>query len=256
MRYTWYGLLAMCIILLAGSERRVSACLCYTIPPPCVRFWQADAVFSGLVTRISPDPKDYEASGRIGKRTVIFELEQAYRGVTGTEVRLESAISDCESSFEEGKRFFVYAWLDKDTNTLGTNACSGNELLSDASEDLAFVKKLSQGTHDLQISGIVLEDSDTPVKNLAIQVEGNGKEYKVTTNDKGRFELAVAEPGKYVVRMVMPVNWLIVGAWHQVEKITKVAEENGHRILEYTVEVEPAKCVFLDVPILVYKKGS
>jgi hypothetical protein len=64
----------------------------------------------------------------------------------------------------------------------------------------------------------------------------------------------VAEPGKYLVRIILPRNHAVAGGYkHQMEKITRTFEKNGQMTLEYEVELEIGKCVFIDVPIYALK---
>jgi hypothetical protein len=180
---------------------------------------------------------------------VILYLETGFRGVTGNEVKLESEIGDCEFRFEKRQRYFVYASRDKVTNTLRTSACTRTKLLSEAAEDLAFAEKVSRGAGDLVILGRALEDQHIPVKNVGVYVRGNDQEYNASTGEDGSFAVPVPAPGRYQVRVVVPHEYTIVGPRHQIEKIARTSEKDGQITVEYDVEVERAKCAFVDVPL-------
>ena len=252
MKYVGWALSGMLLIALGDSQ--AAACVCYQRQPPCVEYWQADAVFVGLATQISPHYKDFEASSRSGRRTVILSVQQAFRGVTGGDVTLESPVSDCEIEFEEGKQYFVYAYRDKASRTLGTSACSRTMPVSSAVEDLAFVRALSEGVRELLITGVALKDQYYPVPNVRIAVEGTGKSYKAITDDQGRFSVGVIKPGSYNVRITLPSGYMWVGYQGSADNMTGTSERNGRITLDYRVEVSPGKCAFIDVSMFLVKR--
>jgi len=251
VKYLGWALSGMLLIAIGDSQ--AAACVCYERQPPCVDYWQAEAVFVGLATEISPHYKDFEASSQSGRRTVILSVQQAFRGVTGGDVTLESPVSDCEFEFEEGKQYFVYAFRDKANGTLGTSACSRTMPVSSAVEDLAFVRALSKGVRELLISGVALKDRYTPVPTLRIAVKGGGKSYEANTDDQGRFSVIVTQPGSYRVRITLPSGYILIGYQNNADKITRTSERNGRVTLDYRVEVSPGKCVFIDIPLFLVK---
>jgi hypothetical protein len=250
MKSAYVILLTLSCLFLFGVSSDVRACICFERQPPCVDYWQADAVFVGRVLQVSPDYKDYEASNRIGRRTVLIALEQSFRGVAGEQVKLESDVSDCEFRFEAGEPYFVYAYRDKATNTLETSGCSRTTSLAHAKEDLAFLEQLSGGAQEFAILGLVVENSYNPVEGLTIHVQGSHAQYEATTDTEGRFRITLPAAGKYTVRLTLPKSHHVLGPTHQMEMITRYSEKDHVISLEYEVEVSPNKCVFIVIPTL------
>jgi len=246
-------LLALTSLLLFGLSSEVRACICYERQPPCVDYWQADAVFVGRVLQVSPDYKD-DASYRVGRRAVVLALEQAFRGVTGEQVRLESEVSDCEYEFALGERYFVYAYRDKTTGALATSGCSRTTSYARAKDDLAFVEQLSRGAGELLISGMVIKDRYTPVQGLTVLARGEGSRHEAKTDTEGRFRIALPGAGKYTVRIILPKGYYVVGPAHQLNMITRYKEKQHIVSLEYYVEVQPNRCVFIVVPTYAEKR--
>lgn len=255
MRYLKYGLLTVSFILLPCFSRVVQACECLQSPPACAAYRAADAVFAGLVTSVSPENNDYKTIAKNGKRKVTFTLINAYRGVSGKEIEIQSTISSCEYQFRKGEKYFVYASLDTSDNSLGTSGCSRTTRLSSATEDLAFINSLSGGRAGRLISGIVSESTYTPVKNVKVLATGNGKQYQAETDDKGRFNIFVGKSGKYVVRVVLPRNSGVVGLKHQLDQISRMSMNDDQVTVEYDVHVGVGKCAYIDVPIYLFRES-
>jgi hypothetical protein len=140
----------------------VQGCVCFERQPPCADYWRAAAVFRGTVKDISPPFENAQRAISTTTRAVRFSIEQSYRGVEVDEIELIDQISDCEYQFETGKTYFVYAYRNPD-HTLETNGCSRTTEISHASDDLAYVRELSEGKARQFISGIVREDGYTPL---------------------------------------------------------------------------------------------
>ncbi len=107
-------------------------------PPPSARqaLTDAAAVFSGGVVSIkSSNPLSFSASGS----WVEFEVDKAWKGVTGNRVVLNSYQTSVDYTFQEGQSYLVYAHRgDPEGNgsTLSANSCGRTALLADATADL------------------------------------------------------------------------------------------------------------------------
>lgn len=249
MRVLKYGLLTISFILLPYFARPVHACQCLQSRPPCAAYWEADAVFAGLVTNVSPNDEEHKAGNYSGERKVTFSLINAYRGVHGKEVEIQSTMSSCEYEFEKGKRYFVYAYRNASNNKLGTYACSRTTRLSNATEDMAFISSLSGSATGSLILGVISEDNYTPVKKVRVIARGNKNWYETSTDDNGRFRIAVPNSGKYTVHIVLPPSAYVVGLEHQLEQISRSSTDADQTTLEYDINVGAGKCAFIDVPV-------
>src|SRR5262245_16435278 len=124
------------------------ACTCVPALAPCAQFWKVSAVFVGTVRDIQP------VEGSPVTKLVSFDVEQAGRGIAGKRVTVEAAVqtgSNCGYTFQLGERYVVYAR--GSDGRLTTDMCSGTKLVSDAIEDLAFLKEVAGQPRGVRIFG-------------------------------------------------------------------------------------------------------
>ena len=249
-------LIAIALILLPLIADSALACQCLERQPPCADYWQAEAVFVGTVTEISPTFDDFESSLRTKNRRVWFSLEKSYRGVKGNEIILENWINSCEYQFEKGKKYFVYAYRNAEDGSLGTHGCSRTTEASRASEDLAYIQAFSVGKSNQGVSGVIQRDRYTPIKGVKVVASGKGKRFQSISNSEGRFKIVIPEAGKYKVRIFLPRQSSVGGPQPQIEKISNVVTTKKHTIVEYDLEMQSGRCEFLVVPALIEKDGT
>src|SRR5215207_6360931 len=123
------------VLLLLAAARIADACECVRMPP-CQGYWNADAVFTGIVTSVAAS--ENETPGR--SQTTIL-VERAFRGVTGQAVLTQRAVDSCSYRFTVGERYVVYATRNAD-GTLTTSACAGNQPLAEAEEDVEYAERV------------------------------------------------------------------------------------------------------------------
>lgn len=78
-------------------------------------------------------------------REYTFDVDRAWKGVNSSQMTIYSydgSEASCGFEFEKGQSYLVYSYQDKD-NTLQTNLCSGNILVSKATGD---IEQLGSGT--------------------------------------------------------------------------------------------------------------
>lgn len=140
MRYRFITTVSCLLVLLLAAARpgAVSACTC------SAKISQPTAVFVGTV--IGKDsPLIYGVVGAVISNLrgmdyspgIIFDVDDAWRGVTHEEITVRAGTVDsCHMTFERGQRYFVQAQPGPD-GYLQATACSGSLLLSDASAELS-----------------------------------------------------------------------------------------------------------------------
>ena len=202
------------LLLLASLPIAVPAS-CPTIQqgPPCLEFWRTDAVFIGIVTRVERTPNNTQlAVGPYLKSTVYFYVEEAFKGVEGTEIVFD--LDYCGYLFKEGERYLVYAYRNPNNKKLDVRAGSSRtRLLSEAAEDLEYIRglpsaepgsrifgKVSQSTHNLKESRF---DTET-LRNIKIILEGNNQRQEVVSDNEGRYEFKGLPAGTYRIRAELP----------------------------------------------------
>lgn len=69
------------LLLLPCFAARAPACQCRERQPPCSQYAEADAVFVGAVTDVTPVDGDLIATAESSFKRVGFKVERAFRGV-------------------------------------------------------------------------------------------------------------------------------------------------------------------------------
>lgn len=229
------------VFALAGlCSAEALGCDCAANPPPCEAFWHADAVFAGTVVGSRTiNVKDGEFT--FPMRLVRLTVEQPLRGMKSTEVEVRTGMGggDCGYEFRLGQRYLVYAhWQDEQ---LTTSICTRTRLLSEAADDLAFIRAVPSSNANGLIFGTVSKrnfewkkgDSwRKPIADVAVTIEGQNTQYDAVTDEKGGFRVEGVPPGKYLVKVKLPPGLISPGG----------KDESG-RTAENEVEVAAHGCV-------------
>ena len=174
----------------------------------CERFNYSDAIFVGKAIRIEKEQK-----GTFKTETTVFEVKEVFSGekTRSIPVRNKSGFS-CDIEFTVGETYLVFAGGNK-KDGFGTGFCSGNWPIQYADAEVAELRKLFGSKGDGSLLGTVLEEfakrrrdeERAPVKDVRIEITetSSGRKYVTSTNDKGRYQIAVP-PGKYAVAPVVP----------------------------------------------------
>lgn len=199
------------VIVVLLSNLTVNACSCAGNRPPCESYGTAAAVFAGTVIaervneqpkRPKPDEVDWVP------RAVKFSVEQAFSGVTTTEIEVFTGLGggDCGFGFKVGQRYLVYAHQYQ--NKLTTSICSRTRLFSQATEDLAFLGTLSSARPGATIHGAVIREDGRKGEPLSsdilITIEGESQRKEIRPDAEGRYRVSGLPPGKYKVTLQLP----------------------------------------------------
>lgn len=169
-------------------------------PPACSRYWEADAVFTGLAI---DDGLDLE-NATWGNRPARLVVEQVFFGLQEQkEVEIDPGITtECYFRFRKGLRYFIYAKRDA-SGGLRTSACLGSIRLDLAQEDLQFARRVARGGAASFLFGSANANNLGPLGPLAgveILASGQGKQYRTVTDSEGNFKISPVAAGKYEVR--------------------------------------------------------
>jgi hypothetical protein len=236
------------VISLFASD--VSACQCREREPPCAQYGSADVVFVGSVVRFSSPALD-------SPEKIDFSIERAIKGLSGSTVQLVSYRTSCDYPFAKGKTYLEIAYRNNERNELYTHYCTRTTELSNASSDLAFFRLFPEKRQSVQILG-VLADNDKRLRAVRIVASNGDRNYRTTTNKEGWFSLNVARPGKYRVRILLPLYADVVGTETELHQIVRRVRTRTAIIIEYDAVVEPNRCAFVNPPLFIdyleYKK--
>jgi hypothetical protein len=138
--------------------------------------------------------------------------------------------ADCGYGFRLGGQYLVYAYRQKD-GSLYTGICSRTRPLSEAADDLAYIRGLSSTKPGATVFGQVQGRSKTgeqlrAVKGARIIIEGPAKLVEATTDEKGRYRVSDLPPDKYKVRVAPPGSLNV----HPSEREAKVVDRGCAQI--------------------------
>lgn len=109
-----------------SSVARPSVCKCESLTTQ-EKLSQATYAFTGVVFEVGPPKK--------GRRTVLFDVDEIFKGSPKPEVAIVTAVvgTECDLVFEEGKSYLVYAqW---EWGSAVTARCMGTQSIEKAKRD-------------------------------------------------------------------------------------------------------------------------
>lgn len=247
MKLHQYTLVAA-IVLLLGATKESHACQCREPQPPCAEYHDANAVFIGSVVKMVPVSR---AEGEPPLSTQVrFKVDRAFTGVKDPDAELINWGSSCDYSFKEGHVYLVYAFRNPKTGSLSTHVCSRTRELSEAKDDLTYIAKAADGAPEKLIVG-VLGDGQKKLAKVNVTAKGNGKLYRSLSDSRGWFKLTVSDPGRYELRLFLPLDVDVAGTSDLMDKINAVSRTKRHHVVKYVVEVKTVGCTFIDVPLMI-----
>ena len=240
-------LLSLTIFSIVLLAEPVGACTCahYGVPV-CAQFWQTDAVFVGQVTDIQVPKGD---PGSPPTATVHFIVEQPFRGISATQVDVETLHgTSCDMGFKKGERYLVYAHFNGDAKQLFAGPCSGTELLEYADDDLNYIRAVMTQSAGESISGRVGEGRFQGLPQLRVKVTGGGRTWETFTDRDGNFFVSVTGPGVYKVRAEVPFAAFVVREAGGQEVRTNATDTLT--TLDYEVTLEKNHCDYQELQII------
>ena len=202
MRRSFVWFLAVSAVTL--FPRSADACSCMGPQAPCEAAWQVDAVFVAQVVRVE------RSSMRV--RAHLLPLETFLGASDITSVDTGMGGGDCGYAFQPGETYVIYARGDKTSGRYSTGICNRTRPLSQASEDLDYLRSAARTPSNLgTLRGTVLR-TDTnyggtsqrnPYPGIRVVVRGKDVQEERQTDANGRYELLLP-PGEYEVKAEAP----------------------------------------------------
>jgi hypothetical protein len=210
-------------VMLVAVTTDAAACSCEQPGPPCQNAFRVDAVFSGVVRRITAIDEDGTPLAANESRfprayRVDFQILDRFRGIEGNTVTIFTAGNGaaCGYSFAEGQSYLVYASRNLN-NDLVAGICSRTRPIDQASDDLAFLRSISEpGNATARVSGTVHHwqrelatgqpQDFGPVADARVILRGANATYEATTDIRGSYEAGVLA-GQYVITVVPPAGF-------------------------------------------------
>ena len=240
MRHFTKYILFATILFFSITTIDAYACSCAEIRPPCEAYWEASAVFVGVMTgdsSISVKDGQYQFQ----KRSVSFAIEEAFRGIQGAaaEVITGWGGGDCGFGFKRGERYLVYTYTNPQDNKLYASICQRTRALSEAGEDLQYIRELSSVPPGALIYGEVRRyrreanagRQPESMSGIKISIDGGEKQVETMTDLKGQFSVGGLPAGIYKVKISLPQGLMS----RQAEREIKVADR-GCAMVYFGVE--------------------
>lgn len=209
---------ALTIFLLAASIE-ANACWCVDPGTGCEKVGRSDTIFIGRVVAAKVNtPRPVQDGDEVERwfgpdQTVTLQVEENFLGAKFKTIDIVTGASDCDFWFKSGERYLVYASHGAD-GKVHTSKCSGTKTLDKAEEDLAFLRNLPRKGIGARIYGKVLGfgqvNGKYDIQGLAgvpVSISGPGRNYDLTTDDSGEYDLAGIPAGKYRISISVPNNY-------------------------------------------------
>ncbi len=207
------------ILLGASVAPPAIACSCAFSGPPCRAVADATAVFVGKVIGID-NAKVAEGGYEFYGRRVRFEIVEAFTGVSGSNAEVYTGYGggDCGYGFRSGRTYLVYAYREAKSSRLTTGICSRTRPLSEAEEDLTYLRTRNDPARGSGIEGYAFRlkrdrngntEWDSYAEGITLVVERGEKSWELKTGNHGKFALWQLAPGTYRVRGNDPKGYIV-----------------------------------------------
>jgi hypothetical protein len=205
------------VALLLLVPRMAEACACLASGPACEAVWQADAVFDGTVTTVTPSKGSREVAGRpvvVDEKKVRLTVSQSWRGSAAgsVEVVTSASAAECGVDFTPGTRYLVFAHR-RPGGQLATSMCSLTAPFDGRGETADYLASLSKPAAGGRLFGTVRlvqrVGSTTRIRKLdpslifKVRVSGDRPATEARVVD-GRFSLTSLPPGRYQAELIAP----------------------------------------------------
>jgi hypothetical protein len=205
-------LFSLFLTLSLGSFERVLACFSNpNLPSVCGMYGMAKAVFVGKII----DIKEQRKENAYSEFEIIFQVQEDFLGVkksTRVSVLFSDSLEYCD--FEKGKTYLVYAY--KGDRGFSIDVGTRTRLITEADEDLAFLRNLTRiksgskiyGTVEQVVKSSLENNAKQPIQGLKLkleQLDGTRKIFGVITDIDGKYEIAGIPGGKYKITQVNPL---------------------------------------------------
>jgi hypothetical protein len=223
-------LAAIALLLL---PRLASACACLASGPACAAVWQADAVFDGTVTTVTPLVGTREAAGRavpVDEKRVRLTVRQAWRGETRQtmDVVTRASTADCGVDFKPGERYLVFAQRRAPDRQLFVSVCGLTSSFDGRGEVADYLGSLSAPSKGGRVFGNVRQVQRTgnatrirtldPSVEFKVRLSGPGPAVEVPVV-AGQFEFTAVPPGRYRIDLTAPRGFVARAAARAFELV-------------------------------------
>jgi hypothetical protein len=213
------------VLLLLLIPARAQRLQCARGTTPCEAYANADAVFVGSVTSITPESVSMEQALSGGyDQTARVAVERVYKGKARQSIILRQLGRRATYKFISGSRYLIYAHYVPRLRIWEVRNCGRTIMAEHAHDDLRYLGGLPSIAGRTRIAGRILRfDSDgrhaenTTIEALSgvrLHIGGAGGEFEALTDAAGLYEVFDAPPGAYYLRLRIPAGLAFYGAIH------------------------------------------
>lgn len=197
---------SLAVFFLAPAPAPVAKTCSVICPPgpPCEEVWKAPVIFAGRVTALLVEPGGGLQSDDREQFLVRvkFAVTENFRGTDTAEIELLLPDSTCTPNFQAGQSWLVYA-VNRGAQPGWTVAeCTRTRLLSQAAEDLAYLRlpDSEKGTSRVigRVGHLVVDPAKpvypqviTPLKGVRVKATDGTAGSETVTRDDGTYSLQV-----------------------------------------------------------------
>ena len=211
------GRTLLLLTLLVIVPRAAHACGCFNTNTVLDDYEQSDIVIVARLTAIKKGATPNRFNRDISHVTMV--VEKVFKGSvkTGQELTFGSGdpTLDCSWTFFDdylGVTFLLYLYRpEKPTEPFYVSTCNRSQGLDTAYDDLRYLENMNKLRGRTRVSGHVRrEGADFErVEGQQVRIAGRGKNYIVTTDKHGLFELYDLPPGRYSIEPVLEPGWKV-----------------------------------------------
>jgi hypothetical protein len=187
-------------------------CSCAGYPSAKDAWRNSPLVFVGSVDKT--DPNVTSERGMIGEQTAWVRVTEPFKGVKKDQMlELRDRFSSCFGGFREGTALLFYLHPGKTQGTWVAPACYRSRSISDAADDLKFLRELPASARGNRVSGTVELWEEDLFKGLHLSRElggvrvhavGASGTYETVTDTQGLYEFRDLRPGTYTIKIDYP----------------------------------------------------
>ncbi len=187
------------------------ACSCSGRAPVCQAAPVSAAVFVGRAVGhsvINEPVKFGDRTAYAEKNKFTFAVSENFIGPHARTISIVTGTGggDCGIGFAQGQEYLVYAWRESD-GTLSTGICSRTAPVSNASEDLAYLRNPAASPAP-KIYGVITESTpgfrQRPLARVPVILESGGRSKRTTSGPEGTYVFDDLFAGTFTLRAEMP----------------------------------------------------
>lgn len=217
--YSKFLLFSVSVLITFFYSGLAFACRCDKPAPPCKAFGEASVVFIGTVKGVVEGVRKQKPDGEVDltPRLFKFSVDENFSGTPTKEAEVATGLGadDCGYAFVKEARYLVYAYRDEKDNRLYTSSCTRTTRVTNASEDLQYLRGLASAPRTVTISGKVERylsyaenhaQANVPYEGALLSISGAEQTKEVRTDSSGNFEVTGLKPGSLELKLHLPAE--------------------------------------------------